>query len=58
MQQWIEGGLYQSHDIIYEMIQLMLLQKPLKEICSAEWYFIIAHETRDISGTEQLGISV
>ena len=61
MQQWIEGGLYQSHDNVNEMIQLMatqLLQKLLKEICSTEWYSIIANETRDISGTEQLGISV
>ena len=61
MQQWIEGGSYQSHDIINEMIQLMatqLLQKLLKEIRSAEWYSIIADETRDISGAEQLGISV
>ena len=43
------------------MIQLMatqLLQKLLKEIRSAEWYSIIADETRDISGAEQLGISV
>lgn len=50
-----------SNDIINEMIQLMatqLLQKPLKEIHSAEWYSIIADETRDISGAEQLGISI
>ena len=49
------------HDIINEMIQLMatqLLQMLLKEICFAEWYSIIADETRDISGTEQLGFSV
>ena len=60
MQQWIEGGSYQSHDIINEMIQLMakVLQKLLKEICSAEWCSIIADETRDIGGAEQLGISV
>ena len=61
MQQWIESGSYQSHNIINEMIQLMatqLLQKLLKEIRSAEWYSIIADETRDISGAEQLGISI
>ena len=61
MQQCIEGGSYQSHDIINEMIQLMaiqLLQKLLKEIRSAEWYSIIDDETRDISGIEQLGISI
>ena len=61
MQQWIANGSYQSHDIINEMMQLMtnqLLQKLLNEIRSAEWYSIIADETRDISGAEQLGISI
>ena len=61
MQQWIEDGSYQSHDIISEIIQLMatqLLLKLLKEVCSTEWYSIIADKTRDISDTEQLGISV
>ena len=41
MQQWIANGSYQSHDIINEMMQLMinqLLQKLLNEIRSAEWY--------------------
>ena len=61
MQQWVKNGSYQSHDIINEMIQIManqLLQKLLDEIRSAEWYSIIADETRDISGTEKLGISI
>ena len=61
MQQWIANGSYQSHDIINEMMQLMtnqLLQKLLNEIRSAEWYSIIADETRGISGAEQLGISI
>ena len=35
-----------------------LLHKLLREICSAEWYSIIADETRDTSGAEQLGISI
>ena len=55
MQQWKKGASYQSLNIINEMIQLMatqLLQKLLKEIHSAEWYSIIADETRDISGAE------
>ena len=37
---------------------IQLLQKLLKEIRSAEWYSIIDDETRDISGIEQLGISI
>ena len=57
MQQWIEGGSYQSHDIINEMIQLMATHL-FKEIRSAEWYSIIADETRVISGADRLGISV
>ena len=42
------------------MIQLManrLLRPLLDEIQSAEWYSLIADETRDASGAEQLGIS-
>ena len=62
IQQWIEDGSYQSHDIISEIIQLMatqLLLKLLKEVCSTEWHSIIADKNRDIiSGTEQLSISV
>ena len=51
----------QSHDIINEMIQLMatqLLHKVSREINSAEWYSIIADETWDINGVEQLGIYI
>ena len=43
------------------MIQLManhLLQPLLDEIRSAEWFSLIADETRDASGAEQLGISI
>ena len=61
IEQWIENGSYQSHDIINEMMQLManqLLQKLLNEVRSAEWYSIIADETRDISGAERLGVSI
>ena len=56
IQQWIDSGNYQSHDIVNEMIQL--LKQPLNKIRSAEWYSIIVDETRDASGVEQLGISI
>ena len=59
--EWLKNGTYQSHDINNEIIQLManqLLRGLLDEIRSAEWYSLIADETRDASGAEQLGISL
>ena len=50
-----------SHMTSNEMIQLtanQLLRHLLVEIRSAEWYSLIADETRDVSGGEQLEISI
>ena len=59
--EWLKNGTYQSHDINNEIIQSManqLLRGLLDEFRSAEWYSLIADETRDASGAEQLGISL
>ena len=61
LEKWLSDRTYQSHDIVNELIQLMahqLLRHLLNEIRQAEWYSVIADETRDASGPEQLGISL
>ena len=59
--EWLSDGRYRSPTIINELIQLMafqLLRRLLEDIRSAGWYSIIADETRDVSGKEQLAISI
>ena len=61
LERWLSDRAYQSHDIVNELIQLMahqLLRHLLREVRQAEWYSVIADETRDASGAEQLGISL
>ena len=61
LEEWLKHSGYKSHDIINELIQLMahqLLRNLLDQIRRAEWFAVIADETRDMSGHEQLGISV
>ena len=58
---WIEDGKYQSPEVVNEMIELMaksLVRQRTEEIKSAEFYSLIIDETRDISGKEQLAISL
>ena len=60
-QLWLKEGKYQSPEIINEQIQLFahtLLWELLAKIHEARFYSIIADETRDISGAEQLAISL
>ena len=58
---WFERHQYLSHDIINELIILMgnaLLRNLLSKIREANWYAVIADETRDISNREQLSLSI
>ena len=60
LQSWLKEGKYQSPETINEQIQLFahtLLRELLAKIRQAKFYSIIADETRDISGAEQLAIS-
>ena len=60
LKEWLSHSSYKSHDITNEIIQLMAHQvlKNLQDIHEAEWFALIADETRDISGAEQLGVSM
>ena len=61
LEAWLRNGVYKSHDTVNELIQLMYLQvlrKLLAEIRRAEWFAIIADETRDLSSAEQFAISL
>ena len=58
---WLSDGQYLSHDIVNELLEMMahqLLRGLLQVIREAEWFALIADETRDISGMEQLAISI
>ena len=58
---WLENHQYLSHDIVNEIIKLMgntVLRKLLGKIREVQWYSIMADETRDISGNEQLAITI
>jgi len=60
-QQWLESGKYLSPEIVNELIQLMALQilrTLLDSIRSERFYSLIVGETRDVSGKEQLAISL
>ena len=59
--EWLQSGKYLSHDIINELIEIMalnLLRSLLVEIHQCQWFALIADETRDQSGLEQLCISI
>ncbi len=61
LESWMQDGRYLSHDIINELFEIMahqLLRGLLHEIREAGWFALIADETRDISGAEQLSISI
>ena len=58
---WLKHSSYKSHDIINELIQLMaheVLRTLLHDVREAQWFSLIADETRDISGSEQLSVSL
>ena len=55
LKEWFSHSSYKSHDIINELIQLMAhqqLKKLLQDVHEAEWFALIADETRDVSGSE------
>ena len=59
--EWLSDGRYRSPTIVNELIQVMafqLLRGLLEDIRGAGWYSIIADETRDISGKEQLAVLI
>ena len=59
--QWMENGKYLSHENINELIEMMaltILRGSLVDIKKAKIFAIIADETQDISGVEQLAVSV
>lgn len=61
LQSWLIDKKYQSPEIVNEQIQLMskqVLQSILINIKKQPFYGIIADETKDISGKEQLAISL
>ena len=60
-QQWIKQGKYQSPEIVNELIRLMarqVLNSILNKIRTARIFALIADETRDFSGKEQLSVSI
>lgn len=58
---WLKKHQYMSHDIINEVITLMgkeLLRDLLVKIREANWYAIVADETRDVSNHKQLSLTI
>ena len=63
LEEWLKGAKYLSHDIVNELVEIMacahnLLCKFLVEIRESKWFAIIADETRDASGLEQMCVSI
>ena len=57
--EWVNSGEYISHDIVNELMGLMantIVKQIVTEVKSAGVYAIIADETQDITGKEQLVI--
>ena len=58
---WLENKDYQSTEIVNELINLMakeVLHGLVSDINSVMYFSLIADETRDISGKEQLAITI
>ena len=61
LQHWLCSQKYMSPEILNELIELMaqtILRSLLEDIKSVPFYSLIADETRDIGGKEQLAISL
>ena len=61
LRSWLKDGKYLSHDINNELIEMMphvMVRNLLSEIKEMEWYSMIADETHNTSGKEQLTISL
>ena len=61
MKSWLEKREYISPTIVDEILKSMgqmILRGILDDIKNVQWYAIIADEATDISGTEQLSVSI
>ena len=61
MNEWLRKREYISPTIVDELVKLMgkaILKDIISKVTSAKWYAIIADEATDVSGTEQVSISV
>lgn len=61
MQAWLQKREYISPVIVDEIINLMgqnILRGIVSDVRGAQWYAIIADEATDVSGTEQLSVSI
>ena len=61
LKQWITEGRYQSPVILNELITIMgneVLRKILNKVKEARWFAVNADETREISNSEQLCVSI
>ena len=61
MKKWLKTSVYQSPEVINELICLMgqqVLRCVLKKVKECKWFAIIADETRDLTNSEQLSISI
>ena len=61
LQSWLTKGDYMSHEIVNEQLSIMsleLLRNLLADVRKSHCFSVIADETRDLSGTEQLSISI
>lgn len=61
LSQWLENKDYQSPEIVNELIKLMakeVLRDLVSDINSVRFYSLIADETRDMCGKEQMAITI
>ena len=61
MKPWLQKREYISPAIVDEIINLMgqnILRGIISDVKGAQWYAIIADEATDVSGTEQLSVSL
>lgn len=61
MKKWLKTSVYQSPEVINELICSMgqqVLRCVLKKVKECKWFAIIGDETRDLTNTEQLSISI
>lgn len=61
LQRWIKTSAYQFPEVLNELTNSIgneVLRQVLNDIKSSKWFSVIGDETRDISNSEQLSISI
>ena len=58
MNEWLRKREYISPTLVDELMEKTIPRDIISEVSSAQWYAIIADKVTDVSGAEQVSVSV